>query len=301
LDALWLDDFHHALHTLVTYENNSYYEDYGEFQHLVKALRAGFVYDGQYSGARKRRHGASSANIPVNSFIVFFQNHDQIGNRMPNERAIDILPFGAFKLSIGLVILSPYIPMLFMGDEYGETNEFEYFMDYHGQDLIEAVRSGRKATFGVRLLDGAEPPDPQAEETFIRSKLNWQLLEQPKGHTLFAFHQELIQLRKSIPALATLERHQMDVHDDEECRVIGLNRWAQDSHTYAAFSFSETQSKVVLPVPAGEWRVRFDSAAPRWQERGSDQSDDTDYAPLTSDGHLQFTLPPLSFVLLERA
>ena len=134
LDAFWLDDFHHALHTLVTYEKNSFYEDYGEFQQLVKALREGFVYDGRYSGARKRRHGAPSGDIPVDKFIVFFQNHDQIGNRMPNQRGIDILPFEAFKLSMGLVILSPYIPMLFMGDEYGETRQFEFFVDYQNPD-----------------------------------------------------------------------------------------------------------------------------------------------------------------------
>lgn len=300
LDALWLDDFHHALHTLVTFESNWYYEDYGAFQQLVKALREGFVYDGQYSPARKRRHGAPSRDVPVDRFIVFFQNHDQIGNRMPNQRAIDILPFEAFKLSMGLVILSPYIPMLFMGDEYGERREFEFFMDYHNPDLIASVRDGRRQSFGMRLQDGVEPPDPQAEDTFLRSKLNWQLLEQPEGQTLFAFHKELIHLRKSIPALAVLERQQMDVHDDEEHRVIGLSRWSDNSHVYAAFNFSETYSPLVLPVPAGEWHIRFDSAAPRWGEHLQGEGDKFTHTPLISDGQLNLSITARSFILLER-
>lgn len=300
-DAQWNDDFHHSLHTLVTYESQTYYQDYGEFQQLVKALREGFVYDGLYSASRKRTHGASAADIPVECLIVFFQNHDQIGNRMPNERAIDILPFDAFKLSIGLVLLSPYIPMLFMGDEYGETREFEYFVDYRDRGLIEAVRKGRRETFGMRLPEGMEPPDPQAEETFMRSKLNWQALSHSKGRLIFDFHQTLIKLRKTIPALAQRERSQLDVHDDEANRVIGLSRWAYGSHVYAAFNFSPDESRSMLPIPAGEWAVRLNSAAPRWQENGDGQSDGTEHTPLKSDGRQQITLPPFSFVLLERS
>jgi maltooligosyltrehalose trehalohydrolase len=300
-DAQWNDDFHHSLHTLVTYESQTYYQDYGEFQQLVKSLREGFVYDGLYSASRKRTHGASAADIPVQCLIVFFQNHDQIGNRMPNERAIDILPFDAFKLAIGLVLLSPYIPMLFMGDEYGETREFEYFVDYQDQGLIEAVRKGRRETFGMRLPDGVNPPDPQGEDTFMRSKLNWQALSQSRGRLLFDFHRALISLRKTIPALAQLERSQLDVHDDEANHVVGLSRWAVDSHVYAAFNFSPNESRSTLPVPAGQWAVRLNSAAPRWQENSDDRSDGTEYSPLISDGRQQLTLPPFSCVLLERS
>ena len=301
MDAQWLDDFHHAMHTLLTYESNAYYEDYGQFQQLVKSLREGFVYDGQYSPARKRRHGAPSGDVPVDSFVVFVQNHDQIGNRMPNERAVDVYPMEALKLALGFVLLSPYIPMLFMGDEYGETTEFEYFIDYRDHNLIDAVRKGRQETFGMRLPDGEPPPDPQAEETFTRSRLNWQLREQPRGQRMLDFHRQLIQLRKTVPALRELERDQMDVHESEKHRVIGLCRWSEHSRVYAAFNFNEGQSDVVLPVPEGVWSVRMDSSAPRWDFDGSYITDFTDRPAQTSDGRLQLNLPPLSFVLLERA
>lgn len=300
IDAQWNDDFHHALHTLVTYEGANYYTDYGEFQQLVKALRKGFVYDGIYSPSRKRTHGASSADIPAERLIVFFQNHDQIGNRMPNERAIDIMSFDAFKLANGLVLLSPYVPMLFMGDEYGETRRFEYFIDYHDQALLDAVEQGRRETFPLRLHDGFEPPNPHAIETFIYSRLDRALLDQPKGRLIFDFHKAVIALRKSLPALARLDRSLFEVHDDEAQRVIGINRWADGSQVYTAFNVSAEESSLTLPVPAGDWAVRFDSSAPRWQLDNDDQSDGTDQPTMHSDGNLRLTLPPFALVVLER-
>jgi maltooligosyltrehalose trehalohydrolase len=300
MDAQWLDDFHHALHALLTYECSAYYEDYGQFQQLVKSLREGFVYDGQYSPSRKRRHGAPSRDVPVESFVVFVQNHDQIGNRMPNERAVDVYPYEALKLALGWVLFAPYLPMLFMGDEYGETAGFEYFIDYHSHDLVETVRQGRRESFGMRLKDGEIPPDPQAEETFTRSRLNRQLRDQPRGKVLLDFHKHVIRLRKTIPALRALARDQMDVFDDEERRIVGLCRWSEGTCIYAVFNFSESKSEVMLPVPQGTWHVRMDSSAPRWQVSSGDQADHSDQPPQTSDGRLLLTLPPLSFLLLER-
>ncbi|MCJ7830813.1 MAG: malto-oligosyltrehalose trehalohydrolase, partial [Desulfobacterales bacterium] len=120
LDAQWNDDFHHALHTILTGENDGYYQDFGRFDQLVKAFDDGFVYTGQYSAFRKRSHGNRSAEIPSRRFVVSSQNHDQVGNRMLGERLGALVPFEALKLAAGMVLLSPYLPLLFMGEEYGE-------------------------------------------------------------------------------------------------------------------------------------------------------------------------------------
>src|SRR5690606_26906431 len=162
MDAQWNDDFHHSMHTLLTNETYEYYSGFGELEHLVKAFREGFVYSGQYSPFRKRRHGRSSAALPAEKFIVFTQNHDQIGNRIPSQRMCHYIPFSALKLATGVVLLSPYIPMIFMGEEYHEDALFNFFTDFQGEELVQAVREGRKATFGSLLPEGEEPPDPQA-------------------------------------------------------------------------------------------------------------------------------------------
>src|SRR5574341_367200 len=147
IDAQWCDDFHHSLHTLLTGEDQGYYIDFGRVEQLVKSLREGFVYTGGYSQYRKRRHGNSSKDIPGEQFVVCSQNHDQIGNRMLGERLSNIIPFEGLKLAAGVVLLSPFVPLLFMGEEYGEEAPFLYFVSHSDPDLIEAVRKGRKQEF----------------------------------------------------------------------------------------------------------------------------------------------------------
>jgi maltooligosyltrehalose trehalohydrolase len=170
LDAQWNDDFHHCLHTLLTEEHDGYYQDFGDINQLVKALREGFVYTGQYSSFRKRRHGSPSKHFPYNKFIVFSQNHDQVGNRMRGDRLSTLVPFEALKLAAGIVLLSPNVPLLFMGEEYGEQAPFQYFVSHSVQELVEAVRIGRKEEFaGFGWQD--ELPDPQDEATFSHSKI----------------------------------------------------------------------------------------------------------------------------------
>src|SRR3990172_2890134 len=171
LDAQWLNDFHHSLRTLLTGDLTGYYMDFGKISHLAKAWHQGFVFSGQYSAYRKRRHGNSSLERPDRQFVVFCQNHDQVGNRMLGERLSTLVSFEALKLAAAAVILSPYIPMLFMGEEYGEESPFLYFISHMDKDLINAVREGRKADFRSFQWSG-EPPDPQSEDTFNRSKLH---------------------------------------------------------------------------------------------------------------------------------
>ncbi|CAG1771911.1 hypothetical protein BAC2_02052, partial [uncultured bacterium] len=198
LDAQWNDDLHHALHAVVTGERQGYYGDFGKFEQLLKALREGFVYSGEYSEFRKRRHGNSSRDIPAHRLVVFAQNHDQVGNRSRGDRLTLSLSGEALKMMAGVILLSPYLPLLFMGEEYGETAPFPFFISHSDPDLIEAVRKGRRAEWSSD--DGQnEAPDPQDEKTFTGAKLN-QALRHAQGpqHMLWEFYRRLIELRTRI-------------------------------------------------------------------------------------------------------
>ena len=160
LDAQWNDDFHHALRVLLTGDRGGYYQDFGELEHLAKAFREGFVYAGEYSAYRRRRHGNSSRHMPAQQFVVFAENHDQVGNRLFGERLGQLLSLEALKLAASAVILSPFIPLLFMGEEYGEVAPFQYFISHLDAQLVDAVRRGRREEFAAFAWQG-EPPDPQ--------------------------------------------------------------------------------------------------------------------------------------------
>ena len=186
---------------LLTGERNGYYRDFGTVADLATAFQENFVYSGQYSAYRGRSHGNSARDIPARRFVVFAQNHDQVGNRMLGERLSVLGSFDDQKLAAGVTLLSPFLPLLFMGEEYGETAPFLYFVSHNDRDLIEAVRRGRREEFAAFGWPGA-PPDPQAESTFLRSKIDWQLRSAPRHGTLCRFYRELIRLRRSLPALA---------------------------------------------------------------------------------------------------
>ncbi|MCU0690279.1 MAG: malto-oligosyltrehalose trehalohydrolase, partial [Polyangiaceae bacterium] len=203
LDAVWADDFHHAMHALLTGEHNGYYQDFGGFEHLVKAVREGWSYAGDYSEYRKRPHGRSPRDVRAGQVVVCAQNHDQVGNRMLGERLSALVPFEALKLAAGAVLLAPFIPLLFMGEEYAETNPFQYFVSHGDCALIEAVRRGRREEF-ARFCWNGSPPDPQDRATFDRSRLNYESRTAGHHNVLLQFHKELIGLRKTVPALAVL-------------------------------------------------------------------------------------------------
>ena len=195
LDAHWNEDFHHALHTLLTGEQSGYYQDFGQLSQLAKAFQEGYVYSGQYSPYRKRRHGSSSRGLPGQRFIVFAQNHDQVGNRLQGERLSQLLSFEALKLAAGAIILSPYLPLLFMGEEYGEEAPFLYFISHSDPELVDAVRRGRREEFAAFSWQ-AEPPDPQDDKTFQRSKLNHDLKNLEPHRVLREFYRELLHIRR---------------------------------------------------------------------------------------------------------
>ncbi len=291
LDAQWNDDFHHSLHVLLTDEQTGYYQDFGQLQHLTKAFQEGFVYSGQYSCYRQRRHGVSSKDIPAYRFVVFAQNHDQVGNRMSGKRLSQLVSFEALKLAAGVVLLSPFIPLLFMGEEYGETAPFPYFVSHSEPELVKAVRKGRQDEFAAFQWPG-ELPDPQDEATFLRARLNHDLRHDEQHHILLEFYRELIRLRKETPALAYLSKDNMDVRGIEEHKLLFLRRWNGDNEVIALFNLNNNRTSATLSVPAGCWHKRLDSAVERWQGEGS-------VVPqrLSSKEEVTVTLSPWAFVL----
>jgi len=267
LDSQWNDDFHHCLHVLLTGEKSGYYADFGGVRCLAKAMAEGFVYDGQFSVFRRRRHGSSSRHLPAERFVICAQNHDQVGNRAQGERLASITSYESLKLAAAAVLLSPGVPLLFMGEEYGETAPFLYFVSFADERLIEAVRRGRREEFAAFAWAG-EVPDPQAESTFLRAKLDRELLGDPRHAALRDYYRELIRLRKTFPALATLNKEQTAVDAYEDEHTLVLRRWQGASQVVILLHLGEgiQFSGAML---AGAWRVVLDSAQERWQGPGS--------------------------------
>ncbi len=194
-DYQWTDDFHHALHCLLTGEKNFYYQDYTDRECLIKSYYHGYVFTGSYSAFRKRCYGNKTDDIPTNRFVVFNQNHDQIGNRKNGDRLISISDEDRALFAAAFTIMSPFSVMLFMGEEFGEDRPFNYFVDFKDKRLRKAVFSGRKKEFS-HMIDGGKIPDPNTKEVFIESKLDWDKLKKYKGKRFFKLYKSLISLKK---------------------------------------------------------------------------------------------------------
>ena len=272
LDAQWCDDFHHCIHVLLTGEKEGYYLDYGKIGQLAKSFREGFAYSGEYSPYRKCRRGQPSTDIPGYRFVVFSQNHDQVGNRMAGDRLSALVHFEALKLAAGTVLLSPFLPLLFMGEEYGEEAPFHYFVNHIDPELIKAVREGRKSEFTSFAWE-EEPPDPESEETFLRSRIQWEKREQGKHRTLLALYKALIKLRKETPALSNCDKSLLEVMAYEEEKVLLLKRWQEEenSFVFCAFNYKTADTRIFLGdfIEEGRWRRALDSSDVQWGGPGS--------------------------------
>ncbi len=192
LDAVWADDLHHALHALLTGERASFYADYGRPEDVGRALAEGFVYQGQPSKFRGKPHGTSTKGLPSTAFVTCIQNHDQVGNRPNGERISSLVPFEALRPLAATVLLGPGLPLIFQGEEYGETRPFLYFTDHGDPGLAKAVSEGRKKEFIAGGGQG-EAPDPQAEETMAASRLTHR--RDGKHGELHQFYRELLAIR----------------------------------------------------------------------------------------------------------
>lgn len=242
LDAHWEDDFHHALHAFLTGEQDGYYADFGSLGDLAKAIRQAYVFDGQHSGFRKRAHGRPPIGVSPHQLVVFAQNHDQIGNRALGERLSQLLDADGLKAAAALTLLSPFVPMLFQGEEWGASTPFQYFTD-HNEELGRLVTEGRRREFAAFKAHAGEIPDPQAIETFDRSRLRWTEIEDPSHREILEWHRSLIALRRTIPPDAAA-----NVAFDEADRWLALRR----GPVLAVFNFADTAREV--PLPEGNWR-----------------------------------------------
>jgi len=296
LDAQWNDDFHHCLHTLLTKEQDGYYQDFGGIHQMVKALREGFVYTGQYSSFRRRRHGSSSKHLSPSHFVVFSQNHDQVGNRMRGERLSTLVSFEALKLAAGTVLLSPNIPLLFMGEEYGEQAPFQYFVSHTDPALVEAVRRGRREEFAAFKWQG-DIPDPQSEETFHYSRIHLDFHRQGKRKALFELYRTLVKYRKEISSLSHLSQVGMEIKTCEEAAMLTMRRRYGEDRIFAIFNFSEKPAEALILVERGRlWQKLLDSSSNQWEGPGSHLPDSFQ----SGGSGFPFEVNPFSFVLYHR-
>jgi maltooligosyltrehalose trehalohydrolase len=224
LDAQWSDDFHHALHTVLTGEQAGYYSDFGKISQIADALQNAYVYNGKYSPHRRRIHGRPAEGLSGHRFLGYLQNHDQIGNRALGERSSKLMSLSRLKVGAALVLTSPFLPMLFQGEEWGAQTPFFYFTDYQEPELASAVREGRCREFAAFGWKPEDTADPQAPETFRRSKLNWQEIKKTPHSKIWAWYTKLIRLRRREPCLNDGQMVKIRTRYDEPKKWLRIQR-----------------------------------------------------------------------------
>ena len=226
MDSQWSDDFHHALFALLYRPKESeggYYSDFGTLADLHKSLKHAYVYDGQYSRFRKRRHGRPADGLSAHHFVHFDQNHDQVGNRGWGERLEHLVGLDAAKVSIGLLLTAPYMPMLFMGEEWATSSPFLYFADHEDEEMRRLVAEGRKKEFAAFGF-GEDIPDPEDGKTYEMSKLNWEEQREDKHAEMLAWVKALIKLRRSRVCFNDGDMHHLFVTRDDERLTLVMGR-----------------------------------------------------------------------------
>jgi maltooligosyltrehalose trehalohydrolase len=225
MDAQWSDDFHHSLFTLLWCDpGRGYYDDFGTMDDLVKSLKQVFVYDGVYSRYRNHRHGRPVEGLSAHHFLGYIQNHDQVGNRAVGERVEHLVGMDAAKVAVGIVLTAPFVPMLFMGEEFAASTPFLYFTDHEDEEMRRLVSEGRKRDFAAFGWDEAQIPNPEDPETFERSKLNWSEIHEGRHECMFRWVKELIRLRRTTVALNDGDLGHLRVACREEDRLLVMER-----------------------------------------------------------------------------
>ena len=279
LDGQWLDDIHHTVRVAVTGDRSGYYTDYTGLPELARAARDRYVLARRYSAYRGRTVGRPAPDVPYHRFVVCTQNHDQVGNRMVGDRLDDLVDPPRARFASAAILLLPFTPMLFMGEEYAETAPFQYFVSHTEPELVEAVRRGRRREFAAFAWQG-EAPDPQAPATFERSRLDWSLRGEDEHARRLAMTRELLRLRREVAAVADPEAGELEatvVADD----LVWLRRPRQGhaavprggaahaspepgiAPAVTVLNGSDEGRELALPL-AGRWRVAFDTTDTRW-------------------------------------
>jgi maltooligosyltrehalose trehalohydrolase len=251
LDGHWCDDFHHAVHRYFTGETDGYYADFAGLEDVATALRDGYVYQGQYSAFRQRRHGRSPAGLKPHQLIVSAQNHDQIGNRAHGERLSMLVSAPQLKAIAALTVLAPFVPLLFQGEEWGARTPFLYFTDHQDPELGRLVAEGRAREFSAFRWQGAVP-NPQDPGTFLRSKLDWAELSQPTHAELLEWYRALIRLRRDkvqVPQESGADSAGLKVEFDAGAEWLAFVH----NGVLAVFNLADRAQRV--PMPEGEWNM----------------------------------------------
>ncbi|MBD1422077.1 malto-oligosyltrehalose trehalohydrolase [Sphingobacterium chuzhouense] len=262
VDAQWLDEFHHALRVAAGEEKKGYYEEFNGIVHLAKAYEQAYVFTGQYSTHRQKFFGSSTERIPREKFIVFSQNHDQVGNRMLGERSSVLFTPDLQRLMAMAVMVSPFIPLLFMGEEWASQKPFLYFVSHSDPDLIAAVRKGRTEEFSDFHGDG-EVSDPQDVKTFNNSVLDWTEKDIADHQRMFHYYQSLIALRKSNTVLRNRRRENLRVSSDTEKDSLILHFEHAKETLICILNFSSSIQRFAIQKDKA-WEKVWDTAESRW-------------------------------------
>lgn len=292
MDAQWSDDFHHALHVVATREQMGYYSDYSNIKDLSKAISESFVYDGKYSAFRKKTYGTDASERDGDQFVIFAQNHDQVGNRKYGERLISLTSFEMAKVAAGAMFMTPNIPMLFMGEEYAERNPFLYFVSHLDPNLNTAVREGRRREFKSFFKDGKEAPDPASEKTYNDSRLSWRIGNSTEKQAMFDYYKALISLRRNHAALKTTDKKNMRVSDFDNSVMI--ERWKDKEFLLVIMNFGDSPGAAKIPAGLkGDFVKIIDSAAEKWNGPGETAPD-----KLTAND--QIAMPESSIIIYSK-
>ncbi|WP_419804793.1 malto-oligosyltrehalose trehalohydrolase [Terriglobus sp.] len=261
MDAQWSDDFHHALFSILADEQVGYFRDFGEICQLAYTLKHVFLYDGRYSRYRHHYHGRPVVNLSYHKYLGFIQNHDQIGNRAKGERMEMIVGMRKAKLAAGVVFTAPFVPMIFMGEEWAAGTPWMYFADFQEPELRKAVSEGRKKDF-AHFGFGDNVPNPEDPKTFEASKLQWGELETPEHHEMYRWYRDLIHLRKKTLSLNLGDMSRMEVECSEEGRWIRTDR----GDVRTCMNFADTPTDFAMP--AGADLLLSSAEAPSREEGG---------------------------------
>ncbi len=267
IHAQWNDDFHHCVHALLTKDRTGVYQDYGDLDQFLRCLREGYAFSGQFSRHRRRPHGTPSSERKSNQFVVCTQNHDQVGNVSGGRRSSTILSFDGMKLAAALTVLSPFLPMFFMGEEYGEESPFVFFTSFSDHDIIEHVRKARHVSW-IASGSAEPPPDPQDPETLRSSMINWEHRYEEKPRSLLQFYAELLAIRSTLFHSRWIMNQNVFVDRIGTTSVLSIRRTLATGASVALFNLGEEASPACSPFSAGRWKKMLDSTDPRWAGPG---------------------------------